>query len=186
MTPPPDGARGAEHPRVTSLVDLLTLEELDTNLYRASNPAQEFLPRLYGGQVAAQALRAAAHTVEPDRVPHSVHGYFLRQGRADLPTILHVDRDRDGRSFSARHVNAVQEGKVIFSVLASFHVGEPGHRRAAPADARRRRPRRAARTAADRAPPASSTCATDGRSTTSRGATTGSGSGRARRSPTIR
>lgn len=111
---------------MSSLVELLTLEELDTNLYRASNPAQAFLPRLYGGQVAAQALRAAAHTVEPDRVPHSLHGYFLRQGRADLPTILHVDRDRDGRSFSARHVNAVQEGKVIFSALASFHVDERG------------------------------------------------------------
>jgi acyl-CoA thioesterase-2 len=121
MVPPPDDA-----PRVTSLADLLTLEELDTNLYRAFNPEHGFLHRLYGGQVAAQALRAAAATVEPDRAPHSLHGYFLREGRADLPTILHVDRDRDGRSFSARHVNAVQEGKVIFSMLASFHVDEPG------------------------------------------------------------
>ena len=120
MVPPPDDV-----PRATSLVDLLTLEELDTNLYRAFNPAESFLPRLYGGQVAAQALRAAAATVEPDRTPHSLHGYFLRAGRADLPTILHVDRDRDGRSFSARHVNAVQEGKVIFSALASFQADEP-------------------------------------------------------------
>ena len=119
MGPPP-----ADVPRAGSLVDLLTLEELDTNLYRAFNATEEFLPRLYGGQVAAQALRAAAETVEPDRAPHSLHGYFLRAGRADLPTILHVDRDRDGRSFSARHVNAVQEGNVIFSALASFHVDE--------------------------------------------------------------
>ncbi len=121
MVPPPDDA-----PRVTSLAELLTLEELDTNLYRAFNPEHAFLTRLYGGQVAAQALRAAAHTVGSDRVPHSLHGYFLREGRADLPTILHVDRDRDGRSFSARHVNAVQEGKVIFSMLASFHIDERG------------------------------------------------------------
>lgn len=121
MVPPPD-----DTPRATSLAELLTLEELDTNLYRASNPDVEFLPRLYGGQVAAQALRAAAETVEPGRVPHSLHGYFLRAGRADRPTILHVDRDRDGRSFSARHVNAVQEGQVIFSMLASFHVDETG------------------------------------------------------------
>jgi acyl-CoA thioesterase II len=109
-----------------SLVDLLTLEEIDTNLYRAHNPADQFLPNLYGGQVAAQALRAAASTVDDDRVPHSLHGYFLRAGRADRPTVLAVDRDRDGRSFSARHVNAIQEGKVIFSGLASFHVEEPG------------------------------------------------------------
>jgi acyl-CoA thioesterase-2 len=109
-----------------SLVALLTLEELDTNLYRAQNPAAEFLPRLYGGQVAAQALRAAAETVDAERVPHSLHGYFLRAGRSDRPTILEVDRDRDGRSFSARHVNAMQEGEVIFSALASFHVSEEG------------------------------------------------------------
>ncbi|MET0628143.1 MAG: acyl-CoA thioesterase domain-containing protein [Acidimicrobiia bacterium] len=109
-----------------SLVDLLTLEEIDTNLYRAHNPADQFLPNLYGGQVAAQALRAAAATVDDDRVPHSLHGYFLRPGRAERPTVLAVDRDRDGRSFSARHVNAIQEGKVIFSGLASFHVEEPG------------------------------------------------------------
>jgi acyl-CoA thioesterase II len=109
-----------------SLVELLTLEEIDTDLYRAPNPADGFLPSLYGGQVAAQALRAAAATVDDDRVPHSLHGYFLRAGSPNRPTVLTVDRDRDGRSFSARHVNAMQEGKVIFSALASFHVGETG------------------------------------------------------------
>ena len=56
------------------------------------------------------------------RLPHSLHGYFLRAGRSDLPVILEVDRDRDGRSFSARHVNAVQEGEVIFSMVTSFHA----------------------------------------------------------------
>jgi len=80
---------------------------------------------LYGGQVAAQALRAAGATVPDDRLPHSLHGYFLRPGRVDLPVLLHVDRDRDGGSFSARHVRAVQDGKVIFSMVASFHAHEP-------------------------------------------------------------
>ncbi len=79
---------------------------------------------LYGGQVAAQALRAAGATVPDDRLPHSLHGYFLRPGRVDRPVILHVDRDRDGGSFSARHVRAVQDGEVIFSMVASFHTRE--------------------------------------------------------------
>ena len=77
---------------------------------------------LYGGQVAAQALRAAGATVPPERLPHSLHGYFLRPGLVDRPVILQVDRDRDGGSFSARHVRAVQDGEVIFSMVASFHV----------------------------------------------------------------
>ena len=108
------------------LEDLLDLEELDTNLYRAGNPAEQYMPHLYGGQVAAQALRAAANTVPEGRYPHSIHGYFLRGGRPDRPTIMAVDRDRDGASFSARHVNALQDGEVIFSALASFHVDEEG------------------------------------------------------------
>src|SRR5947209_17175677 len=103
-----------------SLLDLLTLERLDANLFRAHNPADTSRPTLFGGQVAAQALRAAAATVGSDRIPHSLHGYFLRAGRSDQSTIMVVDRDRDGRSFSARHVNAVQNGEVIFSALASF------------------------------------------------------------------
>ena len=67
------------------LEDLLDLEELDTNLYRAGNPAEQYMPHLYGGQVAAQALRAAANTVPEGRYPHSIHGYFLRGGRPDRP-----------------------------------------------------------------------------------------------------
>jgi acyl-CoA thioesterase II len=108
------------------LLALLTVEPLDRDLYRAMNPDDGTRPTLYGGQVAAQALRAAADTVEPDRLPHSLHGYFLRAGRPDRPTIITVDRDRDGGSFSARHVNAVQGGEVIFSALASFHREEEG------------------------------------------------------------
>jgi acyl-CoA thioesterase-2 len=107
------------------LAGLLDLEVLDTNLYRGQNErgARERFS-LYGGQVAAQALRAAGLTVAPERMPHSLHGYFLRRGRVDRPVIYHVDRDRDGGSFSARHVRAVQDGDVIFSMLASFHEHE--------------------------------------------------------------
>src|SRR5437762_2658069 len=113
-----------EPPRVATLAELLDLEELDRDLYRAHNPRRPFVPHLYGGQVAAQALRAAGLTVPDGRHAHSLHGYFLRPGRADRPVLLHVDRDRDGKSFSARHVRAVQEGEVIFSMLASFHDDE--------------------------------------------------------------
>jgi acyl-CoA thioesterase II len=107
------------------LATLLDLEMLDRDLFRAQNEhgARRRLS-LYGGQVAAQALRAAGATVPPERVPHSLHGYFLRPGRVDRAVILHVDRDRDGGSFSARHVRAVQDGEVIFSMIASFHARE--------------------------------------------------------------
>jgi acyl-CoA thioesterase-2 len=109
------------------LVELLDLEELDTNLFRGRHgPDARVRTSLYGGQVAAQALRAAAATVPSDRVAHSLHGYFLRPGQVDRPVIFQVDRDRDGRSFSARHVRAVQSREVIFSMLASFHVPAGG------------------------------------------------------------
>ncbi|MCU1345711.1 MAG: Choloyl-CoA hydrolase [Acidimicrobiia bacterium] len=108
-----------------TLAASLELEQIDRDLYRAVNTVESMNPRsLYGGQVAAQALQAACLTVAENRFPHSLHGYFLRPGRPDVPVILHVHRDRDGRSFSARHVNAVQNGEVIFSTLASFHVDE--------------------------------------------------------------
>jgi acyl-CoA thioesterase-2 len=109
-----------------SLIELLDLEELDTDLYRAVNEnSAVHWPALFGGQVAAQALRAAGYTVPEGRLPHSLHGYFLRPGRSDHHVILKVARDRDGRSFSARHVVAVQEGEVIFSMSASFHTPRP-------------------------------------------------------------
>jgi acyl-CoA thioesterase-2 len=107
------------------LTALLELERLDRDLFRGQNEAgARERPSLYGGQVAAQALRAAGATVPPERQPHSLHGYFLRRGRTELPVVFHVDRDRDGGSFSARHVRAVQDGEVIFSMLASFHARE--------------------------------------------------------------
>jgi acyl-CoA thioesterase-2 len=123
MASSPETPRAAR-PRVATHEELLDLEELDRDLYRAHNPQRSFTPHLYGGQVAAQALRAAAMTVPEDRFPHSMHGYYLRAGVADHPTIMRVTRDRDGRSFSARHVVALQHGEAIFTASASFHVDE--------------------------------------------------------------
>ena len=88
----------------SDLPSLLILERIDKSLFRAPNADYGVRETLYGGQVAAQCLLAAAATVEVDRHPHSFHGYFLKGGRSDIPVILQVDRDRDGRSFSARHV----------------------------------------------------------------------------------
>jgi acyl-CoA thioesterase II len=121
-------ARGeAESRDVAELLHLLDLEELDRDIFRGVNPIDDVRrPRLFGGQVAAQAARAASLTVPDDRSIHSLHGYFLRGGQANRPTILHVDRDRDGRSYSARHVAARQDGEVIMSLLVSFHVAEEG------------------------------------------------------------
>jgi acyl-CoA thioesterase II len=110
-----------------SVVELLDLEVLDRDLYRGINEVPENgQPTLFGGQVAAQALKAAGLTVPDDRNPHSLHGYFLRPGQRSLPVIYKVERDRDGRSFSARRVSAVQDGAVIFDMTASFQVDEPG------------------------------------------------------------
>src|ERR1700733_3371702 len=91
------------------LLSLLTLERVDRDLFRARNASDGPRQTLYGGQVAAQCLLAAAATVEAEPLPHSLHGYFLRAGRTDLPIVIRVDRDRDGRSFSARHTVALQE-----------------------------------------------------------------------------
>ena len=113
-----------ELPRAETLEELLDLEELDRDLYRAHNPRRPFTDHLYGGQVAAQALRAAGLTVPEGRHPHSMHCYYLRAGEAEHPTIMKVSRDRDGRSFSARRVEALQRGKAIFTMAASFHVDE--------------------------------------------------------------
>lgn len=114
-------------PLTDDLVELLDLEEIDTDLYRGVNESSSVrYPALFGGQVAAQALRAAAYTVPDGRLPNSLHGYFLRPGRHERPVILRVARDRDGGSFSARHVVAMQNGEVIFSMSASFQTPREG------------------------------------------------------------
>jgi acyl-CoA thioesterase-2 len=112
-------------PTVERLVWLLDLEQLDRDLFRARSPRHRPNGRLFGGQVAAQALRAATLTVEVEHHPHSLHGYFLRPGLPGRPMILSVDRIRDGRSFTTRRVVAIQDGEAIFSLSASFHQDEP-------------------------------------------------------------
>jgi acyl-CoA thioesterase-2 len=106
---------------VTALASLLEIEQLGQDRFRSTRaPDASSTLSLYGGLVVAQALRAAGMTVTPDRLPHSLHAYFLRAGRVDQAVELEVERHRDGKAFAARHVRAVQNGKVIVSVMASF------------------------------------------------------------------
>lgn len=104
-----------------TILELLELERIDRDLFRANATTGE-AHALYGGQVAAQALRAAGMSVAPGFRPHSLHGYFLRKGEATAPTVFQVHRDRDGRSFQARRVVALQDGEVIFSMSTSFQM----------------------------------------------------------------
>lgn len=108
------------------VVDLLDLEPIEVNIFRGRSP-DETRQRVFGGQVAAQALVAATRTVdEPGREVHSLHAYFLRPGDPRIPILYEVDRIRDGRSFTTRRVTAIQHGKAIFNLSASFHTAEEG------------------------------------------------------------
>jgi acyl-CoA thioesterase II len=111
------------------LVDLLHLEVLEVDLFRGFSPLEQRI-RVFGGQVAAQALVAAGRTVGSgtgaDRPVHSLHAYFLRPGDPKIPILYQVDRIRDGRSFNTRRVAAVQRGEAIFHLSASFQVHEDG------------------------------------------------------------
>lgn len=91
-----------------------------------SQPAAGPGPRLFGGLIAAQSLGAAGATVDPGKLPQSLHLYFVRGGRYSVDVELHVERTRDGRSFDTRRVTAVQQGAVILEMIASFHAPEPG------------------------------------------------------------
>lgn len=106
------------------LLDMLNLERLEVNLFRGASPDED-RQRVFGGQVLGQALRAATHTVE-DMVCHSFHSYFLRPGDPTCPIIYEVDHARDGKSFSSRRVIAIQHGKQIFNLAASFQRPETG------------------------------------------------------------
>ncbi|MEU5885969.1 acyl-CoA thioesterase II [Streptomyces sp. NPDC047461] len=107
------------------LLDLLDLEQIEENIFRGrSRPA--IVPRVFGGQVAAQALVAAGRTVPEDRLAHSLHAYFLRMGDPGAPIVYTVDRMNDGRSFTTRRVVAVQHGQPIFALSASFQKYEEG------------------------------------------------------------
>jgi acyl-CoA thioesterase-2 len=106
------------------LIDLLALEQLEVNLFRGLSPDEE-RQRVFGGQVAGQALIAAGRTVDRG-VVHSLHAYFLRPGDPLVPIVYEVDRIRDGRSFTTRRVVAIQHGRPIFNLSASFQVAEEG------------------------------------------------------------
>ncbi|WP_344414263.1 acyl-CoA thioesterase II [Pseudonocardia ailaonensis] len=106
-------------------MDLLDLEQLEIDLYRGASPP-ESPPRVFGGQVAGQALVAAGRTVEADRHVHSLHAYFIRGGDPSRPIVYRTERVRDGQSFSTRRVLAIQNGKAIFALSASFQLAQQG------------------------------------------------------------
>jgi len=117
------------------LVELLDLEKIDVDLFRGRQP-QTSMQRVFGGQVLGQALAAASRTVDPERVVHSLHGYFLRGGDTAVPIIYRPEPTRDGGTFSSRRVVASQNGKPIFYMSASYQRPEPGldHQDPMPAD----------------------------------------------------
>lgn len=112
------------------LIALLDLEEIEVNVFRGRSP-DEPRQRMFGGQVAGQALVAAARTVERG-VAHSLHAYFLRPGDVGTPILYQVDRIRDGKTFTTRRVLAIQHGKAIFGLSASFQPPEDGPDHQAP------------------------------------------------------
>jgi acyl-CoA thioesterase-2 len=107
------------------LVQLLDLEQLELNLFRGVSPP-ESPTRVFGGQVAGQALVAAGRTVPADREVHSLHAYFIRPGDPRVPIVYEAERVRDGRSFTTRRVLAIQHGEAIFSLSASFQMPQEG------------------------------------------------------------
>ncbi len=110
---------------VNDLVRVIELEQFEDNLFRGAT-IDTGQGSLFGGLVAGQALRAASKTVPEDRLAHSLHAYFLRPGTVDKPVVYEVDRIRDGRGFTTRRVRAIQNGRAIFSLSASFQVPEEG------------------------------------------------------------
>jgi acyl-CoA thioesterase-2 len=110
---------------IAALLTHLDLELLEVNIFRGAS--QDIgSGRVYGGQVLAQALVAAGRTVEPGRIAHSLHSYFILPGDHDAPIVYFVERLRDGKSFTTRRVTAIQHGRAIFEMSASFQVTEPG------------------------------------------------------------
>lgn len=112
------------HPVLADLIQLLTLERIEDNIYRGES-RDIGSAQVFGGQVVGQAL-AAAHSTVDDRVAHSLHAYFLRRGDMQAPIVYEVDRARDGGSFSVRRVVAIQHGRPIFNLAASFQRPESG------------------------------------------------------------
>ena len=113
------------NPLLNELLELLQLEQIEANIFRG--PSQDLgFGRIFGGQAIGQALSAARQTVAPDRHVHSFHSYFLREGDANLPIVYNVDCIRDGGSFTTRRVVAIQKGRPIFNMSASFQIDEEG------------------------------------------------------------
>lgn len=108
-----------------TLLNLLDIETLEVDLFRGTGSGGETPTRIFGGQVVAQALAAAYRTVE-NRTCHSLHAYFIRPGNPENPVIYQVDRARDGGSFTTRRVVAIQNGKQILNLSASFHIQDEG------------------------------------------------------------
>lgn len=128
---PNTGRRPTAEELAQGLVRLLDVEELDVDLYRGRrNPGGR--GRVFGGQVIAQALMSAVGSVDPERVAHSLHAYFMRPGDEDFPIIYRVERDYDGGSFSNRRVIAMQRGKPILNMTCSFQRRETGLSHQAP------------------------------------------------------
>src|SRR3954465_9491480 len=111
--------------RLADLQQQFELERLEVNLFRGQS-RDTGSPQVFGGQVLGQSLMAAHSTIDDGRVVHSMHAYFLRRGDFTKPIVYSVDRSRDGGSFSARRVVAVQDGEQIFTCSASFQTPEPG------------------------------------------------------------
>ncbi len=107
------------------VLDLLDLEPIEVNLFRGQSPSDD-RQRVFGGQVAAQALIAAGRTVDSERIVHSLHAYFIRPGDPSTPILYEVERIRDGGSFSTRRAVAIQHGRAIFALSASFQLPEEG------------------------------------------------------------
>jgi len=112
------------HSSLSEVIDLLTLERLEDNLFRGES-RDIGSPQVFGGQILGQALSAANRTVE-DRIPHSLHAYFLRPGDFNRPVVYQVERSRDGGSYSNRRVVAIQHGRPILNMAASFKTHEDG------------------------------------------------------------
>lgn len=111
--------------KLQALVEHLSLESIENNLFRG--PSQDLgWGRVYGGQVLAQAIQASAATVPPEHRIHSMHAYFLLGGDVNRPVLYDVDRIRDGASFTTRRVVAIQHGKAILNMAASFQKNEDG------------------------------------------------------------
>jgi acyl-CoA thioesterase II len=130
LAPPSSDTHQQQAERAARLLDILELEPIERNLYRGANEVRGNM-RLFGGQVLAQGLRAACHTVE-GRQAHSLRAYFMRAGDASRPVLYEVERVRDGSSFSTRRVVAIQQGQAIFSLDVSFQIDEAGFEHAHP------------------------------------------------------